>query len=210
MFLLKIFANFSEKHLQWSLFLVKFVKKILQHRCFPAKLTKFSRAPLFTEHHLNLYLKFKSNALWDTQETADSVPSTAEILNGKLYFLFKRQYFPMFYLRQSPCHISNNQLICTVRGSRSRCSAEKVFSGNSQNLHESTCSRVSFLIKLRSPQVCKFIKNETLAQVFFCKFCEIPKIWEHLFLQNTSGGCFYTVNQLNVRYITGSLALKVL
>ena len=111
---------------------------------------------------------------------------------------------------QSSCHISNNQLICTVRGSRSRCSAEKVFSENSQNLHESTCARVSFLIKLRSPEACKFIKKETLAQVFSCKFCEIPKIWEHLFLQNTSGGCFYTVNQLNVRYITGSLALKVL
>ena len=144
MFLLKIFANFSEKHLQWSLFLVKFVKKILQHRCFPAKLTKFSRAPLFTEHHLNLYLKFKSNALWDTQETADSVTSTAEILNGKLHFLFRRQYFPIFYLRQSPCHISNNQLICTVRGSRSRCSAGKMFSGNSQNLHVSTCPESLF------------------------------------------------------------------
>ena len=34
-----------------------------------------------------------------------------------------------------------------------------------------------------------FIKKETLAQVFSCEFCKISKK-EHLFLQNTSGGCF--------------------
>ena len=33
-----------------------------------------------------------------------------------------------------------------------------------------------------------FIKKETLAQVFSCKFCEISK--NTFFLQNTSGGCF--------------------
>ena len=45
---------------------------------------------------------------------------------------------------------------------------EKVFLENSQNSQESTCARVSFLIKI-------FIKKETLAQLFSCEFYEIPK-----------------------------------
>ena len=34
------------------------------------------------------------------------------------------------------------------------------------------------------------IKKESLAQVFFCEFCEISK---NTFFLNTSGGCFYTL-----------------
>ena len=45
-----------------------------------------------------------------------------------------------------------------------RCSVEKVFLEILQNSQESTCARVSFLIKL-----------QTLAQVFCCEFCEISK-----------------------------------
>ena len=49
---LKIFAIFTEKHLYWNLFLYKnaglqacsFVKKRLQHRCFPVNIDKFLRA----------------------------------------------------------------------------------------------------------------------------------------------------------------------
>ena len=51
-----------------------------------------------------------------------------------------------------------------------RCSAKKVFLEISQNLQENTCARL--LLN----------KEETLDQVFSCKFCEISK--------NTSGGCF--------------------
>ena len=35
-------------------------------------------------------------------------------------------------------------------------------------------------------EVCNFIKKETLAEVFFCEFCEIFKISKTLFLQTTS------------------------
>ena len=45
---LKNFANFIGKHLCWSLFLIKllaFIKKRLQHRCFPMKIAKFLRIP---------------------------------------------------------------------------------------------------------------------------------------------------------------------
>ena len=55
---------------------------------------------------------------------------------------------------------------------------KKVFLEISQDSQESTCVRVSFLIKLH------FIKKEILAQVFPCEFCEIS---ENTFLQNTSG-----------------------
>ena len=52
----------------------------------------------------------------------------------------------------------------------------------SQNSQENTCARVSFFIKLHALrhatlskkrlEACNFIKNETLAQVFSCEFCE--------------------------------------
>ena len=34
------------KHLCWSLFLIKFIKKRLQHRCSPVKFAKFLRTPI--------------------------------------------------------------------------------------------------------------------------------------------------------------------
>ena len=40
---LKQFAIFAGKHLCWSLFLINFVKRRLQHRCFPVNIAKFLR-----------------------------------------------------------------------------------------------------------------------------------------------------------------------
>ena len=56
-----------------------------------------------------------------------------------------------------------------------------------QNSQESTCDRASFLIKL---QACNFIEKEILAHVFSYEF--LRNFEEHLFLQNTSGGCFWS------------------
>ena len=55
-----------------------------------------------------------------------------------------------------------------------RCSVEKVFLEISQNSQENTCAIVSFLIKLQA-SACNVIKKETMARVFSCEFCEIPK-----------------------------------
>ena len=58
----------------------------------------------------------------------------------------------------------------------------------SQNSKENTCASVALLIKLQA-SVCNFIEKETLAQVFFCEFCEISKntfFTEHL-LETASG-----------------------
>ena len=44
----------------------------------------------------------------------------------------------------------------------------------SENSQENICTRVSLLIKLQA-ESCSFIKKETLAQVFFCEFCEMFK-----------------------------------
>ena len=49
---LENFAHFTAKYLCWSLFLIKliqFIKKRLQHRCFPVKFQKFLKATFFTE-----------------------------------------------------------------------------------------------------------------------------------------------------------------
>ena len=53
------------------------------------------------------------------------------------------------------------------------CCKKKVFLEISQISQENTCARVYFLIKFN--EVINFIKNETLAQIFFCDFCEILK-----------------------------------
>ena len=50
---------------------------------------------------------------------------------------------------------------------------KKVFLETSQNSQEKTCARVSFLIRLQASGL--FTKNESLAQVFSCEFCDIPK-----------------------------------
>ena len=72
--------------------------------------------------------------------------------------------------------------MCKIsRSSHQRCSMKKVFLELLQNSQESTCSRVSFLIK--KAEACNFVKKETLAQVLSCDFCEISKntfFTEHL------------------------------
>ena len=57
---------------------------------------------------------------------------------------------------------------------RNVCSVKKVFLKILQNFTGKICSRASFSIKLYT-EACNFIKNETLAQVFCCEFCEIFK-----------------------------------
>ena len=52
-----------------------------------------------------------------------------------------------------------------------------------QNSQESTCARVSFLIKLHEYN---FIKKETLSQVFSCEFYEISKNTLNTFSHRTS------------------------
>ena len=47
---LKNFENFTEKHLCWSLLQAcNFIKKRLQHWCFPVKFAKFSRTSILTK-----------------------------------------------------------------------------------------------------------------------------------------------------------------
>ena len=60
------------------------------------------------------------------------------------------------------------------RSSHQRCSIKAVFLKIWQNSQEIPCARVSFLTKLYS-WTWNFIKEETLAQVFYCDFCEIFK-----------------------------------
>ena len=50
---------------------------------------------------------------------------------------------------------------------------KKVVLRNSQNSQESTCARVSFLIKLQARPAT--YQKETLGQVFSCELCETSK-----------------------------------
>ena len=61
---LRNFAMCTGKHPCWSLFLIKlqvlktcnFIKKRLQHRCFPVKFAKFLRTPFFFTKHFRWLL----------------------------------------------------------------------------------------------------------------------------------------------------------
>ena len=92
------------------------------------------------------------------------------------------------YVKVNQTQISLRNLLRTIcarkfeidRNSHHRCSVKKIFLENSQNSQENTCARVSFLIKL---QTFRFIRKQTLAQVFSCEFCEFSKntfFTEHL------------------------------
>ena len=63
-------------------------------------------------------------------------------------------------------------------------SVKKMFLVISQNSQENTCARAPFLIKLQAIEKGNSDTGEHLWNTF-----EAP-IWEHLFLQNSSGDCF--------------------
>ena len=67
----KNFAILTGKHLCWSLFLglkaCNFIKKRLQHRCFPVNIAKFLRTAFSIEHlwWLLLFNTISNFAAWD-------------------------------------------------------------------------------------------------------------------------------------------------
>ena len=85
-----------------------------------------------------------------------------------------------------------------------RCSVKKVFLEILQNSQENTCA--TLLIKL---QPCNFIKKESLAQVFSCKFCEVSKntffsehLWPTAFSERS-----YIWQKMNVLWSPWSVAV---
>ena len=91
--------------------------------------------------------------------------------------------YATIYSKNWPSSLLYIQL-SNVRGSRLEVFCRK---GDLRNLAKFTGKhlRPVVLVKL---QACNFIKKETLAQVFTCKFFESSK--NTFFLQNTSGGYF--------------------
>ena len=78
------------------------------------------------------------------------------------------------------------------------CSVKKVFLEISQKSKENTCARVSFLIKLQT--LGNFIKKETVAQVFFCEFCETSK--NTFFHRTPVVAASYLVLSYNLYYVS--------
>ena len=110
--------------------------------------------------------------MWSNpQFPANLVTFTEEILNGKLHFLCS--VCTIFKAWSAIC----TSVVCEFiseqyRSSQPECSVRKVLLESPQSSQKNTCARVSFLIKLQV-SACNFLKKETLAQVFFCEFCEI-------------------------------------
>ena len=69
-----------------------------------------------------------------------------------------------------------------------RCSIKKVFLEISQNSQENTCTRVSFFNKVAGLRPVTLLKERVWHRCFPVNFA---KFVEHLFLQNTSGSCFW-------------------
>ena len=69
------------------------------------------------------------------------------------------------------------------------CSVKKAFLEISQNSQENTCTRSLFFNKVAGLRPESLFLKKPQAQVFSCEFCGISN---NIFLQNTSGGCFWT------------------
>ena len=71
----RFFRNFSifpEKHLRWSLFLINFIERRLQHRCFLLNIAKcFDRKPPVAS--ADLLFIIKSNVRWFLLKRVDLV-----------------------------------------------------------------------------------------------------------------------------------------
>ena len=87
-----------------------------------------------------------------------------------IFFVIITKKSSLFYYYFTNTIMISSIMFCVAQ----RCSVKKLFLKISQNSQENTCARVSFLIKLQA-QACNFIIKETLAQVFFCEFCEISQ-----------------------------------
>ena len=74
----KNFANFTEKHLFRSLFLM-FINKSLQHRCFPVKVVKFLRTSI--SEKITKILQILQKFAFDTlRSTKDMLPKSFELI----------------------------------------------------------------------------------------------------------------------------------
>ena len=84
------------------------------------------------------------------------------------------------------CQISH------IRSSRPELFCKKGVLRISQNSQESTCARVSFLIKFQASCLQLYLKRDSGTGFFLWIF---RNFLEHLLLQNTSGGCFWLMRR---------------
>ena len=90
-------------------------------------------------------------------------------------------------------------LIWMLRSSHQRCSAKKVFLEISRNSQETTCARISFLIKLQAAPA-TLLKKRLWHRCFpvnFTKSIRTP------FLRNISGSCFLSIPQATPKLSCG-------
>ena len=92
----KNFANFTQKHLCWSLFnkvtglkACTFIKKRHQHPCFPVKFAKFLRRPFFIEHLRWRLLKDNDKSI----RTASGIIWISFMLTLKTSYIFIQCFF---------------------------------------------------------------------------------------------------------------------
>ena len=81
------------------------------------------------------------------------------------YFMFFLKGFHLLNSKRKASKLRSNIWRCSVRKSVLRDLAKFLEKGLCRSLCLQSCR----------PQTCKFIKIETLAQVFSCEFCEISK-----------------------------------
>ena len=66
---LKNLAIFPGEHLPWRFSLISFIKKKLQHRCFPANIPKRLSTAFYIEHLLFIILLCDDRILWMSSGT---------------------------------------------------------------------------------------------------------------------------------------------
>ena len=101
---LKNVANLTRKHLRQNLFLIQFIKKRLQHKCFPVKSAKILRTPILQSICERLLLRIFQ------EELLNSTSSRFLQFNECLWtfqVFFSRQYIPVGTLQQNMSNASS-------------------------------------------------------------------------------------------------------
>ena len=116
---LKNFANFTGKHLRWSLFLIKleaqtcnFIKKRLQNRCFPVKFAKFCKHLFLQKISGGCFRKLK-------YKRKNTILYSESLKRGSKRLNMKNTSFPFYLAFSTGIYLTkfnykNRKLLCEI------------------------------------------------------------------------------------------------
>ena len=170
---LKNFGNFTRKHLCWSLFnkvavlqAFNFIKKRLQHRCFPMKFRKSLRTPILKNIYERLLLPCYYTRLQYTichlRVPLLVTPVMTQVLFFPYLFIFDENYVQIFIYLPSWIILACNYVMLTIK----QCILTEHKLYILLNTHWILCSLYSFMSRsLHKQFLCQISKVRILQRI---------------------------------------------